>query len=671
MKKIISILLLLALLVSCCACGRKPETENTLPADASDDQKEQTETGPEVDPFADVDELTPVDGVYQICSAEGVFNIAQHPDAEFELLCDVDLGGAEWIPVGTQEKPFTGKLNGWQFTISNFVIKEPTKDGDMGFFGVSSGDIRNLKLSNMTVTTTADTVRVGGLVGSNSGSILRSNLVGDMVVESVGADAYCGGVAGINSGKIETVVADVDILCTAQSGATVGGFVGEQSGGVLWESDACGTLEVVNGNNKTVGLFAGAAKNVELVNNVYLGESNTVDGQVYKELIGVQENVNNTDWSIRDNSAGPLPADIQALRDKVEAAMRAMGTVEWTVSQHLNQSVGCTCCKPVMYMAGKVYRGIPYAHKGGSLDRFMYCLDENNVIEDWVYELEGFDGWDLYIGNDCFGAIKLAMTTVSDSLNIRGTLWQLPVCGEGTIPVGDWVWDIPVTETDYLTQPYVEATGVEQLYEAYAQLRKADCVGNRLPIGGHTRMLAQDAVVVRDSEGKIDPDRSYVLTHEQGGGGVESPEYTSSWRIDYQYSFEALAESYYVPFTIPELVEGTNLKPEATLEGGAEGWIGMTTGVVKANFFLDSMEMVLTEEDGTVLYADKMYVSVDKKADTGSDENVVKVLFKEFNLAHFATALRGVQISADKSYHCVITAHLNTGDAIVVKDYTF
>lgn len=668
MKKIISILLTIALLVSCCACGRNPENEDKL-AEPSENPNEQTETAE--DPFADVDELTPVDGVYQICSAEGLFNIAQHPDAEFELLCDIDLGGAEWTPVGTQEKPFTGKLNGWQFTISNFVIKEPTKDGDMGFFGVSSGDVRNLKISGMTIITTDDTVRVGGLVGSNSGVILRSTLVGTLQMESSAQETYCGGVAGINSGKIESVVGDVDILCTTQNQATIGGFVGKQSGGVLWESDACGTLQITNGSNKTVGLFAGIAQNVDLENNVYLGESNTVDGQVYKELIGVQENVNNINWSIRDNSAEALPEDIQALRDKVEAKMRAMGTVEWTVSQHLTQTVGCSCCEPVMYMAGKVYRGIPYSHKGGSLDRFMYCLDENHVIEDWVYELDGFDGWDLYIGNDCFGAIKLAWTTVSDSMNIRGTLWQLPVCGEGTIPVGEWVWDIPVSETNYLTQPYVEATGVEQIYEAYAQLRKGDCVGNRLSIGGHTRMMAQDAVVVRDSEGKIDPDRSYVITHEQGGGGVENEAYTSSWRIDYQYSFKTLAENYYVPFTIPELVEGTDLQPEATLEGGTEGWIGMTTGVVVANYFLDSVEMVLTEEDGTVLYADKMYVSVDKKSDTGSDENIVKVLFKEFNLAHFATALRGIPISADKSYHCVITAHLNTGDSIVVKDYTF
>lgn len=665
MKKIISILLTIALLLTCCACGSDPAPEASEP-------EEQTETGlGVVDPFADVDELTPVDGVYQICSVKGLLNMAQHPDAEFELLCDIDLGGVEWTPVGTQAKPFSGKLNGWQFTISNFVISKPTEDGDMGFFGVSTGDIRNLTLSDMTITTTADTVRVGGLVGTNSGAILRTNLVGLLTAENVAADAYCGGVAGISSGKIETVVTDVDIVCTTQNPAAVGGFVGQQSGGVLWESDVCGNLQITNGSNKRVGLFAGTAENVDFTNNVYLGESNAVDGQVYKELIGTQQNVNNIDWLIRDNSAEPLSAEIQALRDKVEAKMRAMGTVEWTVSQHLTQNVGCSCCKPVMYMAGKVYRGIPYSHKGGSLDRFLYCLDENHVVEDWVYELEAFDGWDLYIGNDCFGAIKLAMTTVSDSINIRGTLWQLPVCGEGTIPVGDWEWNIPVSETNYLTQPYVEATGLERLYEAYAQLRKGDCVGNRLDIGGHTRMMAQDAVVVRDAEGKIDPDRSYVLTHEQGGGGVESEEYISSWRIDYQYSFETLAENYYIPFTIPELVEGTQLQPEATLEGGTEGWIGMTTGVVVSNYFLDSVEMVLTEEDGTVLYADKMFVSVDKKADTGSDENIVKVLFKEFDLAHFATALRGIQISTDKSYHCVITAHLNTGDSIVVKDYTF
>lgn len=668
MKKIISILLLIALLLTCCACSGKPEPETTP---ATESQEETQSTAPAEDPFAEVDELTPVDGVYQIHSVKGLLNMAQHPDAKFELLCDIDLGGAEWTPIGTEAAPFSGKLNGWQFTVSNFVIKTPTADGDMGFFGVSTGDVRNITFRDMTVITTADTKRAGGVAGTNAGSVLRTNLVGTLVVEEIGTDAYCGGTAGYSTGKLETVVCDMDIQCTTQVPVSVGGFVGEQSGGVLWESDASGILDITNGSNKTVGLFAGSAKDVELTNNVYLGERNMVDGQVYKQLLGKEENVNNIDWLIRDNSAEPLPADIQALRDKVESQMRAMGTVEWTVSQHLTQNVGCTCCKPVMYMAGKTYRGIPYSHKGGSLDRFLYCLDENHVVEDWVYGLEAFDGWDLYIGVDCFGAIKHAMTTVSDSINIRGTMWQLPVCGEGTIPVGDWVWDIPVEQTNYLTQPYVEATGLDNLYEAYAQLRKGDCVGNRLDIGGHTRMLAQDPVIVRDAQGKIDPDRSYVLTHEQGGGGVESAEYISSWRIDYQYSFEALAENYYVPFTIPELVEGKQINPTVTLEGGTDGRLGMTTGVVKADYFLDSVELVLTAQDGTVVYADKMFVSVDKNSDTGHDENVTKVLFKEFNLAHFATALRHVPIRTDTSYHCVITAHLNTGDSVVVKDYTF
>ena len=101
--------------------------------------------------------------------------------------------------------------------------------------------------------------------------------------------------------------------------------------------------------------------------------------------------------------------------------------------------------------------------------------------------------------------------------------------------------------------------------------------------------------------------------------------------------------------------------------------IGVQQNVNNTNWSIrdNSVEMVLTEEDGTVVYADKLFVSVDKKSDTGSDENVVKVLVKEFDLAHFATALRGTQISTEKNYHCVITAHLNTGDAIVVKDFTF
>ncbi len=664
MKKVLSFLILFSLLLSLCACGAETQQE-TQPT------TEPTEVEQQENPFAGINELESVDGVYQIHSIQGLLNIANHLDGSFELLCDIDLGGIQWTPVGTKEAPFTGKINAQQHVISNFVVDTPTEDGYLGFFGYNEGNVRNLVLADMQITATENTVSVGAMAGVNAGTILRCTVGGTMNVQSGTAQMACGGIAGQNTARLESSVAGMEMCVTVPGEASVGGFVGIQAGGMLSESDFTGSLSVTSGSNKQVGLFAGQAEDLELLNNTFLGESNTVDGETYIQFCGQEENVTNTGYLLRDNTAEPLPAEIQALRDKVESQMRAMGTVEWTVAQNLTQTVGCTCCKAKMFMTGQTYRGIPYSHKGGSLDRFLYSLDENHVVADWAYELDGFDGWDLYIGNDCFGAIKLAWTTVSDSMNVRGTLYQLPVCGEGTVPVGDWEWELPISQTNYLTQPYVEATGEERLYEAYACLRKGDAVGNRLDIGGHTRLLACDAVVVRDAEGKIDPDKSYVLTHEQGGGGEETEAFSSSWRIDYKYSFDALAKSYYVPFTIPELLDGTTAPVTATLEGGVEGRSGLTTGVVMSNYFMDSVEMVITDAQGRQVFAHKMFANVDKTSDTGHDENVVKILVKDFNLARFAPALKGLALDPNGKYHCVITANLLTGDSLVVKDYTF
>ena len=101
MKKLIAIMLLFALVLSCCACQK---------------QEAQSQSG-ELDVYADIDETVMQDGVYKIHSIRGIENMAAHPEASFEVIRDIDLGGAVLSPIGTKENPFTGSVNG-----NNFVI---------------------------------------------------------------------------------------------------------------------------------------------------------------------------------------------------------------------------------------------------------------------------------------------------------------------------------------------------------------------------------------------------------------------------------------------------------------------------------------------------------------------------------------------------------------------
>ena len=85
MKKFISVILLIAVLLSCCGCGAKQAAE---PTKATLDP-----ASPEA-MFGHIDQNTPIDGVYKIWNAEGVKTMADHPDGSFEILCNIDMKGA-------------------------------------------------------------------------------------------------------------------------------------------------------------------------------------------------------------------------------------------------------------------------------------------------------------------------------------------------------------------------------------------------------------------------------------------------------------------------------------------------------------------------------------------------------------------------------------------------
>ena len=676
MKRLISILLLIALLACCCGCGSEPAPEADVSADASESiQETQATTEDETQPeetFDHINELEPVDGVYLIHSIVGVENIAKHLDGKFELLCNVDLGGAELAPIGSKSAPFTGKINGKDFTISNFTISQETADGDMGFFGANDGNVLNLNLKEVTVIANKNTKNLGALAGVNTGILRRCGVEGTMTVDAIAVDAACGSAVGVNTHILESAVVDVDLNYTAKAGGFVGGLVGSQEGGKLIFCDTKGAFTVEGATNTAIGLFAGSAKQVDLESNTFYGEINQVRGKTFDQLLGVQEEATNTGWAIRDNSAPELPADVMEKRKNVAEAMREMGLIEWTVSEPLTLEFECPCCNTRTFLPGQLYRGVPYNHKSGSMQRFEYCLDENNVIEDWVYDMAAFDGWDMYIGNDCSSAVIEALSTeILMGEKVIRARTQFPAWRRGTVPVGDWVWDLPLGETAVSTEPHILKTGREEMCEAYAQLRIGDCIGNILPAGGHVRMVTGETVVMRDETGAIDPNLSYIVTTEQLAGQIDEGEYRTSWVVDRICSFESLLNNFYVPYTFPALLESDSEETSVVLEGGMEGRAGLTTGVIRGNENIDSVEMVITNAQGEEVFSKRMFVSVGRKGDSESEVVDMRKSSTEYDLMYFAAPLREVVFDTSESYHCVITAHLKTNESIVVKDYDF
>lgn len=161
-------------------------------------------------------------------------------DGKYLLVNDLDIGGAEWIPIGSSSSPFSGIFDGNNHTISNFK-----RTGDYsiaGLFGYNTGVIKNITVDNFTIDldyssySPVSSRYVGGLVGYNDGGIISNcNVSGSISVYSKTdyRDSYAGGLAGYNSGVIENSysMAGVSVRSTSERNTSyAGGLVGYNIG---------------------------------------------------------------------------------------------------------------------------------------------------------------------------------------------------------------------------------------------------------------------------------------------------------------------------------------------------------------------------------------------------------------------------------------------------------
>ena len=669
MKKSFAYLLLIAILLSLCACGKKEETA-TAPVTEPATEATLDPSSPEA-MFGHIDQTVAEGGVHKIWNAEGVRFMLENPGNNYQLLCHIDMAGAMVAPMGE----FAGKIEGANFIIKNFTV-QGSDESDFGIFTVNKGEIVNLKFENVTLIPGKNARNVGGFVGRNEGLLSRCTITGSMNVESTAADANVGSLVGITNGTVQNMELTIDVNVTAANAANVGGIAGKIEGGEVNYIDTLGKLDVT-GQGKSVGLFAGNAAGVTMTGCAFVGASNTIDGKLFTNFTGNPDDDERTvtvNGLWRDNEKPPLTPGQQKLRDRVVEEMYKICTVEW----HPNDLVHTCYCRLSgchgTYSSNYTYIGVPYNHKGGSLDRFLYCMNEDGTVKDWVYDMPTFDGYDAYIGNDCSTSVIQALWTVSNSVDFMRVRFQLPQHYHigGCLPVGDYVWDFNYDPNTDDTIKFWDYNTEEEMFEAYACVRKGDMFANQVEGGGHTRMAAEDAVVVRDLDGKINSTYSYVLLHEQGAGWTnEETKQTSSCKTFVKDTFGELRGKDYIPVTCEELLTGEMEPVECTISMDAPGEAGLTTGYIKANYYLDAVTLKITDSQGNVVFNHKMYTTAARRAETGDNDQIMRNYRDDYDMAYFATPLQKLQLEKGETYSYSITARLGTYDEIVVKEDSF
>ncbi|MCR5751299.1 MAG: hypothetical protein K6G91_04995, partial [Kiritimatiellae bacterium] len=105
-----------------------------------------------------------------ITTREGLAAIADNLAGSYALGAEIDLGGADWTPIGNVSAPFTGTLRGNNHAIRNLFCTNSLSGADYrGLFGCANGaTIEGVSVSG----TVAGKQYVGGLVGCITGGTL-------------------------------------------------------------------------------------------------------------------------------------------------------------------------------------------------------------------------------------------------------------------------------------------------------------------------------------------------------------------------------------------------------------------------------------------------------------------------------------------------------------------
>lgn len=263
----------------------------------------------------------------------------------------------------------------------------------------------------------------------------------------------------------------------------------------------------------------------------------------------------------------------EAARNLCTTFLRYAKTAVWTPDTNIGfikNGSGSTDSMSV----GIAYGGLPYIGLGsGSVYRLMDYTDENGVVDmKKALGLEDLSNVTMaqmkYFGNQCSIGAYWGWGRVINSAKYQWTQQAVPrkdffalgtyenTAGFDINAISAWT----TADKGWNTVKASEAVGAEQMYENYALLKEGDGLVY-YTTAGHIVMIASDAHVERDEDGKIIPATSYVTVLDQAqtwldGANAAGDKYKYKNNVDAKWSFERMFEGTYFPFTYAEFHRG-------------------------------------------------------------------------------------------------------------------
>ena len=246
---------------------------------------------------SDKAQLTEAEAVEQgytvIKTAQELAAIANNLSGKYILMADIDLAETNWTPIGNNENPFEGVLNGNGYSIKNLNINVTDDDAqNIGFFGVTqNATITNIDFEDAKVTTPTDFVGGASSVGIVAGLARGTTFDNINITGEVSGYESTGGLVGtlndnsyykhdgdelilveVGNSSISNVATDVN----ANGKYYVGGLIGSIIDTSTAEGVATRDLKISNCNTSgnivfdeeaAGGLIGQSGKTIITVNN--------------------------------------------------------------------------------------------------------------------------------------------------------------------------------------------------------------------------------------------------------------------------------------------------------------------------------------------------------------------------------------------------------------------
>ena len=225
--------------------------------------------------------------------AEAINNGALPNDANVTLNGDIDLAelvstraavASNWIPVGTEEAPFTGTFDGNGHTIKNLaLVEQEAKEGKayIGFFGYAKdATIKNVTFENVYINIPCLDIdhsqgHIGAVAGSLEGTSTIENVTvkGDVQIYTTQTANGASRVAVIAGGNAYGNVTMKNVHVEANEGSylvannNVGALAGQLQGKMVFEN--CSSNIDVTANKFFAGGLVGIAAGDSYIKNCH------------------------------------------------------------------------------------------------------------------------------------------------------------------------------------------------------------------------------------------------------------------------------------------------------------------------------------------------------------------------------------------------------------------